>query len=72
MSRIQGIPVPGGGDGEDLIDVDEESLAGAAALLHTKTKKDTVNAARWSRWPHGGGTWNGWYPAGCPTWKIPM
>ena len=28
-----------------LIDVDEESLAAAAAVLHTQTKKDTVNAA---------------------------
>jgi Arc/MetJ family transcription regulator len=28
-----------------LIDVDEESLAAAQAALHTKTKKDTVNAA---------------------------
>lgn len=28
-----------------LIDVDEESLAAAAELLHTETKKDTVNAA---------------------------
>jgi Arc/MetJ family transcription regulator len=28
-----------------LIDVDEDSLAAAAEVLHTKTKKDTVNAA---------------------------
>jgi len=28
-----------------LIDVDEESLAAAAEVLHTRTKKDTVNAA---------------------------
>jgi Arc/MetJ family transcription regulator len=28
-----------------LIDVDEESLAAAAEVLHTETKKDTVNGA---------------------------
>jgi Arc/MetJ family transcription regulator len=28
-----------------LIDVDEEYLAAAQRALHTKTKKDTVNAA---------------------------
>ncbi len=28
-----------------LIDVDEEYLAAAQQVLHTKTKKDTVNAA---------------------------
>lgn len=28
-----------------LIDVDEVSLAAAAEVLHTQTKKDTVNAA---------------------------
>ena len=28
-----------------LIDVDEESLAAAAEVLQTRTKKDTVNAA---------------------------
>ena len=28
-----------------LIDVDEEYLAAAQQALHTKTKKDTVNAA---------------------------
>jgi Arc/MetJ family transcription regulator len=28
-----------------LIDVDEEYLAAAQEVLHTKTKKDTVNAA---------------------------
>ncbi len=28
-----------------LIDVDEESLAAAAEVLQTQTKKDTVNAA---------------------------
>jgi Arc/MetJ family transcription regulator len=28
-----------------LIDVDEESLAAAQEVLHTETKKDTVNAA---------------------------
>lgn len=28
-----------------LIDVDEESLAAAAQVLQTRTKKDTVNAA---------------------------
>jgi Arc/MetJ family transcription regulator len=28
-----------------LIDVDEQYLAAAQAALHTKTKKDTVNAA---------------------------
>ena len=28
-----------------LIDVDEDSLAAAQQVLHTETKKDTVNAA---------------------------
>jgi Arc/MetJ family transcription regulator len=28
-----------------LIDIDEEYLAAAQQVLHTKTKKDTVNAA---------------------------
>jgi Arc/MetJ family transcription regulator len=28
-----------------LIDVDEEQLAAAQQVLHTQTKKDTVNAA---------------------------
>jgi Arc/MetJ family transcription regulator len=28
-----------------LIDVDEENLAAAQQVLHTRTKKDTVNAA---------------------------
>lgn len=28
-----------------LIDIDEEALTEAADLLHTKTKKDTVNAS---------------------------
>ncbi|HET6531123.1 MAG TPA: type II toxin-antitoxin system VapB family antitoxin [Actinoplanes sp.] len=30
---------------KSLIDLDDEALAGAAELLGTKTKKDTVNTA---------------------------
>jgi Arc/MetJ family transcription regulator len=50
-ARISNCPLKGYPEGEEvqmaktLIDVNEEYLAAAQEVLHTETKKDTINAA---------------------------
>jgi hypothetical protein len=62
---------PGGKEAEvakTLIDVSEEYLAAAQQVLHTETKKDTVNAAlrEMSALAAGAGTYGDSPPGACP------
>jgi Arc/MetJ family transcription regulator len=55
-----------------LIDVNEEYLAAAQQVLHTATKKDTVNAAlrEVTALAARRRTCAGWPPVACPTLKM--